>query len=87
MSGGKASTIILVERRAPVNWMDPSQEIPFETAIRGINVDAMGIGSYHPGGGNVAFGNGSVRFIRNDIDVETLRAMPIRNEESDAPTR
>jgi len=77
---GKESTrsgsqIFLVERRTPVNWMDPSREIPFATAIKGINVDAMGISSYHSGGINVALGDGSVRFITDTIDHETLRAL------------
>jgi len=70
-----SAQIILVERRAPVNWMDPSREITFETACRGINVEAMGIGSYHPHGANAAFGDGSVRFITNSIDNATLRAL------------
>ena len=68
-----SETIFLVERRIPVNWMDPSREIPFEIARRGINVDAMGISSYHPGIVNVAMGDGSVRAISESIDAETLR--------------
>ena len=75
VSSGFSNTIFLVERRTPVNWMDPSREIPFETAIKGINVDAMGISSYHVGVVNVAFGDGSVRAISDSIDNETLRAL------------
>ena len=70
-----SDTIFLVERRTPVNWMDPSREITFETACKGINVDAMGISSYHPGGANTAMGDGAVRFIADTIDGEVLRKM------------
>ena len=75
MTGGTPNTIVLVERRTPVNWMDPSREITFETAVRGINVDMMGISSYHPEGVNVAFGDGSVRYITKGIDNKILWAM------------
>ena len=47
----------------------------FAMGINGINVDAKGISSYHPDGATVAFGDGSVRFLSNNIDNETLRAM------------
>jgi competence protein ComGC len=70
-----SQTIFLVERREPVNWMDPSNEITFDTACKGINVDAKGIGSYHPVGVCTALGDGSNRFILNTIDSETLRTM------------
>ena len=70
-----SETIFLVERRMPVNWMDPSREITFETACQGVNVDAMGISSYHVGGVNVALGDGSCHFIADTIDSETLRKM------------
>jgi hypothetical protein len=72
---GLSNTIFLVERRIPVNWMDPSCEITFETACKGVNVDAIGISSYHVGGVNVALGDGSLRFIPDNIDSETLREM------------
>jgi len=75
MKSGVSNTIVLVERRTPVNWMNPLSDITFETACRGINVDAMGISSYHAGGVNAAFGNGSVRFVSDHIDLETLRAL------------
>ncbi|MCL2304177.1 MAG: DUF1559 domain-containing protein [Planctomycetaceae bacterium] len=68
-------TIFLVERKTPVNWMDPSQEISFETAIKGINTDAMGIGSDHGNYANVAFGDGNVRYFKSNAEGKTrLRA-------------
>jgi len=75
MTDGPSNTIVLVERRSPVNWMDPLSEIPFETACKGINVDAMGISSYHPECANVAYGDGSVEYLSNTTNSETLRKM------------
>jgi len=34
--------------------------------------------SMHPGGVNVMFGDGSIRFIRNSIDVATWRGLATR---------
>ena len=72
----------------PVNWMDPTSEIPFELACKGINVDAMGISSYHTEGANVAMGDGSVQWISNTIDGKALRKMlMIRAEEGQSSER
>jgi len=82
MKAGTSNTIVLVERRHPVNWMDPSREITYETAIKGINVDAMGISSYHPGVVLAAFGDGRVQTVSENVDNETLRAMLTLDSES-----
>jgi len=83
MAGGTSNTIVLVERRTPVNWMDPSREITFETAIKGINVDAMGISSYHPGVVLAAFGDGAVRSISESVDKELMRALLTLDKRND----
>ena len=36
-------------------------------------------GSMHPGGANFALGDGSVRFIRQSIDMPTYRSLGSRN--------
>jgi len=59
----------------PVCWMDPNSEISFTTASEGINHKMEGIGSAHQGGINTVFGDGSVNFISDSIDSETLRTM------------
>jgi len=61
--------IFLVERKEPVNWMDPSHEISFETAGKGFNIDAMGLRN-HFTGMNVAFGDGSVRYFTSNANGE-----------------
>ena len=55
--------------------MDPSREITFETACRGINADVIGISSYHPGGVNVGLGDGSVTFLSDSTKPDELREM------------
>ena len=72
---GNFNTIFLVERKTPVCWMDPFQEITFEEACKGVNVSEDGIGSPHPGGVNVCIFDGSVSFISDTIHPDTLRAL------------
>ncbi len=71
----RKDAIFLAERRIPVNWMDPSREMTFETACKGVNVDAMGISSYHPEIAHVGLGDGSVGQLPNSIDGKILRKM------------
>jgi hypothetical protein len=81
-------TILFVERKIPVNWMDPTSEISFATACEGINVNAMGIGSFHydgdTRGANVGFGDGRIQFLLNNTDGKTLRTMLTLNGEMPA---
>jgi len=72
---GTSNTIAIVERKTPVCWMDPTQEITFEKACEGVNVSADGLGSNHTGGMNVAIFDGSVRFISNTVTPGDLRAL------------
>ena len=81
IADGTSNTIAIVERKTPVCWMDPTQEITFEEACKGINVSAAGLGSNHggtpgtrTGGINVGYFDGSVRFISETIDLSMLRA-------------
>ena len=74
ITDGASNTIFLVERKKPVCWMDPTQEITFEQACQGINVSENGIGSNHTGGVNVCIFDGSVSYISDTVDLDTLRA-------------
>ena len=47
------------------NLIVPYNDVPF--------------GSMHPGGMNAAFGDGSVRFLRQSITIATYRALASRN--------
>jgi competence protein ComGC len=76
-------TIFLVERREPVNWMEPLREMTFETASKGINVDAMGISSFHVEGANCAFGDSRVDFLSNTVEGKVLRKMLTLNAKTE----
>lgn len=38
----------------------------------------MGVFSFHPGGANVAMGDGSVRFLRESTSLAVLKALSTR---------
>jgi len=71
---GTSNTILVVERIFPVCWMDPTHEITFDDACLGVNVSIYGLGSGHKGGCNAALADGSVHFISETIEPETLKA-------------
>lgn len=66
--------ILVAERLDPVCWMDPTQEISFADACLGINRygATTGIGSEHVGGAHFGFRSGAVRFISENISIDSL---------------
>jgi prepilin-type processing-associated H-X9-DG protein len=74
---GTSNTILMVERKTPVCWMDPTDVLQ-EHAYLGINKHDKGIGSQHPGGCNSAFCDGSTRFAKENIDLKILKAFLTR---------
>jgi prepilin-type processing-associated H-X9-DG protein len=78
---GTSNTIMIVEvTGSGIHWMEP-RDLSVEEIQRGIN-DGSGkwISSRHPGGANVAMCDGSVRFLSQTIDRETLRRLIDRND-------
>ncbi|MHB8898062.1 MAG: DUF1559 family PulG-like putative transporter [Thermoguttaceae bacterium] len=70
--------MLVVERRQPVCWMDPTSELGEAIAVEGINSQEKsvdGIGSRHPGGIDAGLRDGSVRFIPETIDSPTLQGL------------
>ena len=76
ISDGTSNTVLVVERTTPINWMVPDEEITLEAALEGIDPIDWNekIGSTHPLGANIAFADGSIRFIANDIAPEVWKA-------------
>ena len=84
---GTSNTILFTERLEPVCWMDPTRELTLETILEqgGINEDYEGIGSYHTGGINAVFCDGSVQFLSEYIDLELLENLFKRNDGKTPP--
>lgn len=51
------------------------------TSSKEITVNALPFGSFHPGGANFANGDGSVKFLQDDIDLDIYLALGSRNGE------
>ena len=59
---------------------------PYDLAIEDfLDLFDAGRVSDHPGGFNVLFADGSVRFVSDTTDRETVRGMLIRNDGKMAP--
>ena len=67
ITDGPENTILIVERLVPVCWMDPNNEIRFETACEGVNKHPLGIGSEHRSVVNVGMAHGHYRYIDEGI--------------------
>ncbi|HJZ57849.1 MAG TPA: DUF1559 domain-containing protein, partial [Gemmataceae bacterium] len=66
-------------------WFSPGSRNATNAINSGITANMIGqyndvpLGSLHTGGANFALGDGSVRFIRDSIDMPTYRALASRN--------
>jgi prepilin-type processing-associated H-X9-DG protein len=77
VTDGLSNTIIFVEVAGDNRpaWTEPV-DITIEDLQQGINSGAIGsVGSMHPGGFNACFCDGSVHFLQDSIDSETLRRL------------
>jgi prepilin-type processing-associated H-X9-DG protein len=71
ITDGTSNTIMVAESSRGVTWTKPDDMSFGDELPR--------VGSRHPGGYNAAFGDGSVRFIKQTIDEAVLRALFTRN--------
>ena len=62
LTDGTSNTISIVERKEPVCWMDPTQEITLEEAIKLYESEQSKVGSNHKGGFFIGLMDGSVHF-------------------------
>ena len=76
ITDGTSNTIMLVEvTGAGINWSEPRDLNLGQIALQINRPGGQGMGSRHPGGMNVAFCDGSVRFISETIDPQTLERL------------
>jgi prepilin-type processing-associated H-X9-DG protein len=77
---GTSNTIMVAEvDDSSTSWMAPV-DLNLDQMQMRINGGPTEIRSHHPGGANVAMGDGSVRYISQTIDPQTLRNLTTRND-------
>jgi prepilin-type processing-associated H-X9-DG protein len=74
VTDGTSNTILVAESDEAVPWTKPD-DLKFDQDAK---PSRNGTGSPHPGGFNAAFGDGAVRFLRNTIDLQVLKALITR---------
>lgn len=81
ITDGTSNTILAIEvGGSGIPWMEP-RDVTVEEAVTFItNPGASQFTQVHPGGLNVAMADGSVRFISNDINPGTLRALLTKDD-------
>ncbi len=72
ITNGLSNTICLVERKTPVCWMDPTQEMTAEQFVTGLS---SGTNDPHPGGCNALLFDGSCRFLSGWTEANVLEQM------------
>ncbi len=73
VTDGTSNTLMVVEAKDSVIWTKP-EELKFDPNSNGM----QGLASQHPGGFNVLFADGSVRFIKTSISKQVLKALITR---------
>ena len=80
ITDGTSNTILIVEVEGQqVPWMEPT-DLSLDQMQMAINSGPTEPGSRHPGGFQAALADGSVRFIPETIDSNTLRNLITRND-------
>jgi hypothetical protein len=74
VTDGLSNTILVATARNAVPWTKPD-DIVFDP-VAGVPVI---LGGHQPGGFSIAFGDGSVRWVQQNIPEQTIRAMITRN--------
>jgi prepilin-type processing-associated H-X9-DG protein len=74
VTDGTSNTIMVVESTDAVPWTKPD-DLKFDPNAK---PSLYGAGSPHPGGFQAAFADGSVRFIKNTINVQVWKALITR---------
>jgi len=83
---GTSNTILAIEvAGSDIHWMEP-RDLTVEEAVSFItNPGATGLLHVHPGGVNVLMADGSVRFLPESTDPETVRLLLTRDDGQPIP--
>jgi prepilin-type processing-associated H-X9-DG protein len=82
---GLSNTIAVVEVSGlGIQWGEP-KDLTVEEFLNLVGSSGTQKAGNHPGGFNVAMADGSVRFISNTTDRETIRRMLLRDDGMAAP--
>ena len=84
ITDGTSNTIAVVEAKEAVSWTKPESDIPSgDDAIvrKPAELQALreSLGGHFPEGFNVLFCDGSVRFLKDSVSLQVLRALITRN--------
>ena len=73
---GSENTIMVVEiKNSGIHWAEPRDLDFASTSFRINDPNGKGISSDHPGWAGVAFADGSVRFLADDLDPKLVKAL------------
>lgn len=79
ITDGTSNTIMIVEVRGNhKSWMEPA-DLDATTMQYKVNAGSTDPGSFHPGGMNASYADGSVRFLSQSMDPAVFRAMTTIN--------
>jgi len=75
---GTSNTLMIVEvRESATHWMEPV-DLDMEQMQMRPNGGSSEMGSWHPGGAQAVFADGSTHFLSETIDTATLKALVTR---------
>src|SRR5262249_21927690 len=83
ITDGTSNTTAVVEAREAVPWTRPESDIPFTSDLQRpatIRPLLEALGGHHPGGFNALFCDGSVRFLRESINLVVLQTLITRDQ-------
>lgn len=81
---GTSNTFLVVEsHNSGIHWMEPRDLHVTQMATTINPFDGQGVSSAHEGGSFVVMGDGSVRFVSENVDRNTLRRLIERDDGED----